>query len=117
MTNPFLHGIDLFNQAKFFDAHEALEDVWRAAPAPEKKFYQGLIQAAVAFHHHSTGNHRGMRSVLERSIKNLTHAPENFPQHNAGVHLPPLLHSLSAWRDAVDHHHPPPPLPRITLKR
>ncbi|MGE0407317.1 MAG: DUF309 domain-containing protein, partial [Candidatus Korobacteraceae bacterium] len=26
------HGITLFNRGEFYDAHEVLEDVWRAAP-------------------------------------------------------------------------------------
>ena len=44
----YRQGVELFNRAAFFDAHEALEDVWRAAPLAEKKFLQGLIQVAVA---------------------------------------------------------------------
>ncbi len=28
----YLHALDLFNRACFFDAHEVWEDVWRAAP-------------------------------------------------------------------------------------
>ena len=71
-SDKYLHGIALLNEASFFDAHEALEDVWRSAPPENKKFLQGLIQVAVAFHHYSTGNRVGMRSVLERAIKNLS---------------------------------------------
>ena len=52
----FSRGIALFNHGEFFEAHEVLEDVWRAAPPGEKKFLQGLIQVAVSFHHRSTGN-------------------------------------------------------------
>src|SRR3981081_3156347 len=66
----YLHALDLFNRACFFDAHEVWEDVWRAAPPEEKKFLQGLIQIAVAFHHHSTGNIIGARSLLERGTRN-----------------------------------------------
>ena len=33
----FIEGIKLFNSAEFFEAHEVLEDVWRGAPAAEKK--------------------------------------------------------------------------------
>ena len=61
-------GIELFNRAAFFDAHEALEDVWRAAPQAEKKFLQGLIQVAVALHHYGNGNTAGARSVLRRAF-------------------------------------------------
>ena len=102
-------GIALFNRAHFFEAHEVLEDVWRAAPAEEKKFFQGLVQLAVAFHHHSTGNQIGMRSVMERGMRNLDGYPNGF----YGIQLLPLKHSLNEWREALDNRHPPPSLPQI----
>ena len=108
-SDKYLHGIRLFNDAKFFDAHEALEDVWRAAPSESKKFLQGLIQVAVAFHHYSTGNRIGMRSVLERAIRNLAEPPGRFGQIQVGA----LLQSLGQWRDALDNNAALPPLPRI----
>lgn len=104
-------GIALFNQSEFFEAHEALEEVWRAAPAEQKKFLQGLVQAAVAFHHFSAGNRTGMRSVMERAMKNLTGCPEDFH----GLKVEPLLNSLAQWLEAVDNGRPLPPLPRIEI--
>ena len=107
----FLHGIALFNQGKFFDAHEVLEDVWRAAPHAEKKIWQGLVQVAVALHHHSTGNRVGMRSVLLRAMKNLAGVPQTFH----GIQVPRLLHSLAQWLDAFDNQQPLPAMPRIDV--
>ncbi len=78
-------GLDLFNRGQFFDAHEALEDVWRALPrdSPSRRRFrlhlQGLIQLAVAFHHYSTGNLVGARSVLARALRNLRGAERSFP--------------------------------------
>jgi uncharacterized protein len=111
-SDHYLRGIRLFNNAEFFDAHEALEDIWRAAPPENKKFLQGLVQVAVAFHHYSTGNRVGMRSVLERAIRNLSEPPGSFGQ----IQLPALLQSLGQWREALDHDSPVPALPRITGK-
>jgi len=108
-SEEYLRGIAFFNRADFFDAHEALEDVWRAAPIGEKKFLQGLIQAAVAFHHYSTGNRIGMRSVLERSLRNLSAYGEGF----GGIQLAALRESLRAWLDAVDGNVELPALPQI----
>jgi len=104
-------GITLFNRSEFFAAHEALEDVWRAAPAEQKRFLQGLVQAAVAFHHFSTGNRTGMRSVMERAMKNLTGCPRDLH----GVKVAPLLDALTQWLAAVDSGQPLPPLPRIEI--
>jgi predicted metal-dependent hydrolase len=108
-SDQYFRGISLFNTGHFFDAHEALEDVWRAAPPENKKFLQGLVQVAVAFHHYSTGNRVGMRSVLERAIRNLAEPPGSFGQ----IQLTVLLQSLGQWREALDKNASPPPLPRI----
>ncbi|HEX4355218.1 MAG TPA: DUF309 domain-containing protein, partial [Polyangiales bacterium] len=44
-------GARLFNDGRFFEAHEAWEDRWRAATDEiERRFLQGLIQVAAAFH-------------------------------------------------------------------
>ena len=107
--DQYRHGINLFNKAQFFAAHEELEDVWRAAPPENKKFLQGVVQIAVAFHHYSTGNRVGMRSVLERAIKNLSQPSGSFGQ----IELESLLTSLGEWREALDHDLPVPTLPRI----
>jgi hypothetical protein len=107
--NQYQHGINLFNSAQFFAAHEELEDVWRAAPPENKKFLQGVVQIAVAFHHYSTGNRVGMRSVLERAIRNLAEPSGIFGQ----IELRSLLASLLQWREALDHDLPLPTLPRI----
>ena len=105
----FKRGLDLFNRAHFFDAHEALEDVWRKAPASQKKLFQGLVQVALAFHHYSTGNRVGMKSVMGRAMRNMAEARETF----SGIRVQPLLETLAAWREALDQGSPLPPLPRI----
>jgi uncharacterized protein len=104
----FARGVALFNDGHFFEAHEVLEDVWRAAPANEKRFLQGIVQLAVAFHHHSTGNSVGMRSVMERGMRNIS-----GNDHVHEVNVDALVTSLAAWREALDNGGPLPELPRI----
>jgi uncharacterized protein len=55
----YLAGVLLFNRGDYFEAHEVWEALWMDTPAPEKKFYQGLIQAAVGLCHFANGNLRG----------------------------------------------------------
>jgi len=90
-------GLALFNSAHFFEAHEALEDVWREAPrySELRRHLQGLVQLAVAFHHQSTGNRIGARSVLERALRNLDGAEESFP----ALDWRRLRMSLTPWRE------------------
>jgi hypothetical protein len=56
-------GIQLFNDGEFFACHDVLEDFWGELVCPEKKFFQGLIQAAVALHHFEEGNLGGARRM------------------------------------------------------
>ena|ERR1700694_3808073 len=97
----FSRGIDLFNRAHFFDAHEVLEDVWREAPlhSPSRRHLQGMVQLAVAFHHQSKGNHVGARSVLERAMGNLNGADNSFPE----LDLDRLRAELEIWRKHLDN--------------
>jgi hypothetical protein len=95
MTILLDRGIVLFNSGHFFEAHEALEDVWREAPlaSNQKLHLQGLVQLAVAFHHQTTGNYKGASSVLERALLNLKGAEGSFPQFDFDA----LLDELNPW--------------------
>ena len=52
----YLAGILFFNEQDFFEAHEVWEDLWAESHGNERRFYQGLIQAAVGLFHFSGGN-------------------------------------------------------------
>ena len=108
--DAYFQGIRLLNRGSFFDAHEVLEDVWRDARQPERKFLQGLIQIAVALYHYGNGNLVGARSVLRRAGRNLAGYPESF----GGIRLTPLRHSLSRWQSALDEGTPVPAFPKLT---
>ena len=59
----YLKGIEHFNECEFFEAHDTWEELWTEYRGEARKFYQGLIQAAVALHHFGNGNTRGARKV------------------------------------------------------
>jgi len=61
-------GIQYFNDCEFFEAHEVWEELWTEYRGPARRFYQGLIQAAVALHHFGNGNIRGARKVYDSSL-------------------------------------------------
>jgi hypothetical protein len=63
----YLAGILFFNQRDFFAAHEVWEDLWADTPGPERRFFQGLIQAAVGLYHFGNGNVRGARKLYQTS--------------------------------------------------
>ncbi len=59
----YVSGITHFNECDFFESHELWEALWADHQGPSRKFYQGLIQAAVALHHFGNGNIRGARKL------------------------------------------------------
>lgn len=79
----YLAGIVLFNRGDFFEAHEVWESLWMEMPAPEKKFVQGLIQAAVGLCHFCNGNRRGA-AKLYRSAREYMF---RFPPTHWGLDL------------------------------
>ncbi|MEZ6132102.1 MAG: DUF309 domain-containing protein [Planctomycetaceae bacterium] len=56
-------GIVLFNQQDFFPCHDVFEDFWSEQTGPEKRFFQGLIHAAVCLFHFEGGNLTGARKM------------------------------------------------------
>lgn len=62
-----IEGIELFNEGKFFEAHEALETAWRAEMGPVRELYRGILQIAVSYYHLQRGNYSGAVKMLDRS--------------------------------------------------
>jgi uncharacterized protein len=73
-----------------------LEDVWRAAPAEERDFYQGLVHVAVAWYQAGRGRPVATSRQLEKALRRLT---PYAPRHH-GVELHPLLDQLRTLREA-----------------
>ena len=68
MTCPSVaEGVRLFNAKRYFDAHEEWEALWHKSEGEQKNRLQGLIQAAVALHHHSNANRKGALYLLGKA--------------------------------------------------
>jgi hypothetical protein len=63
----YLAGILLFNDRDFFEAHEVWEDLWADSHGDERRFVQGLLQAAVGLYHYSGGNLAGAVKLYRSS--------------------------------------------------
>ena len=76
--NEIFRGCDLFNEGRFFEAHEIWEEAWRATSRPEKQTIQGMVQIAAALHHFSRGNLVGASSLMKRGLQNLEGCGDDF---------------------------------------
>jgi hypothetical protein len=83
-------GIELIRAREYFAAHEELELAWRAAPQPERDFFQGLVHVAVAWYQAGRGRQIGTERQLEKAIRRLT---PYAPAHR-GLDLEALLAQL-----------------------
>jgi 8-oxo-dGTP pyrophosphatase MutT (NUDIX family) len=90
-------GLQQIANGEYFEAHETLEDVWRAAEPAEKDFFQGLVHVAVAWYQAGRGNRVGCERQLEKAARRL--AP--FAPEHRGLNLERLLRSLKRASDSV----------------
>ena len=110
-------GAALFDARRFWDAHEAWEEVWQEEARPIRSFYQGLIQIAAGFHHWTvTRRPRGVQILLGAGVEKL----EWYAPHYLGVDVAATIDEASrrralaegrdvAWLDA----YPRESLPRF----
>jgi hypothetical protein len=70
-SKPYLYGIDLFNAGYYWEAHEQLEGLWRAAgrKGPVADFLKALIKLAAAGVKHREGKPAGVRSHAARAAE------------------------------------------------
>lgn len=68
----FWQGVEQFNQQEFYACHDTLEALWIEAFEPQKRFYQGVLQIAVACHHLMNLNWRGAVILLGEGIGRLS---------------------------------------------
>jgi hypothetical protein len=69
-------GILLFNEGRYFAAHEELEIAWRQERGRIRQLYQGILEAGVAYLHLQRRNLAGAQKVFTRSMRWLREWPE-----------------------------------------
>ncbi len=70
-TEAIKLGLDLFNEERYWESHEALELVWRRSTGSEKEILQGIILLAVALVHLQKDEFDVTLSVMERAYGKL----------------------------------------------
>jgi uncharacterized protein len=94
---PFKRGLAAIRDGRYFEAHEELEEAWRAAPAEERDFFQGLVHVAVAWYQAGRGRPVATERQLEKASRRL--AP--FAPAHRGVEVADVLAQVEAARARV----------------
>jgi uncharacterized protein len=90
-------GLELMRRGAFFEAHEELELAWRAAPASERDFYQGLVHVTVAWYQAGRGRHVACSSQLDKARRRLA----AFAPSHLGVDVASVLEQVEAAAEVV----------------
>jgi len=90
-------GLELIRRGEFFEAHEELELAWRAAPAAERDFFQGLVHVTVAWYQAGRGRPVACSSQLEKAQRRLS----SYPSSHRGVDVAGVLGQVERAAELV----------------
>lgn len=76
-------GVELFNEERYWESHEALESAWRKSEGDEKEVLQGIILLAAAFVHLQKDESGICLSVMRRALSKL--AAHNGNHFGVGI--------------------------------
>ena len=79
----FLNALNLFNNQKWYEAHDAFEDIWNNIDGDERQIIQGILQVSVSQFHLSKGNINGATILLGEGLGRI----KNRTNINLGIDL------------------------------
>ena len=91
-------GAARWDERRYFEAHELLEEAWKRGPESDRDLWKGVIQVAVAGVHLQRGNRIGARRLLDRALGRL----ERQPEQHRGLDVAALRRTATAARDRLD---------------
>jgi predicted metal-dependent hydrolase len=98
VADAYKLGLEHIRAGRYFEAHEELELVGRAAAPEERDFYQGLVHVAVAWYQAGRGKPVATQRQLEKALRRLA-AYE--PEHR-GVDVARLRAQLAELLETLD---------------
>jgi uncharacterized protein len=97
VDSAFKRGLVEIRAGRYFEAHEELEEAWRAAEPAERDFLQGLVHVAVAWYQAGRVRPVATASQLEKAARRLG---PYAPAHR-GVDVGDVLVQVEAARVRV----------------
>ncbi len=64
----FFNALNLFNNQKWYEAHDAFEEIWNNLDGDERQIIQGILQVSVSQFHLSKGNLNGATILLGEGL-------------------------------------------------
>ncbi len=61
-------ALNLFNDQKWYEAHDAFEEIWNTVEGDQRQVIQGILQVSVSQFHLSKGNLNGATILLGEGL-------------------------------------------------
>jgi len=108
-TNPYYLGFfHCWNEQRYYEAHDVLEQLWLNTESPDADFFKGLIQAAGAFvhlqkrfEHPSHAKHSRRLPPAVRLFRLAEKNLANFAPWHHGLDVAALCQLLSRYADEI----------------
>ncbi|MBD1832956.1 DUF309 domain-containing protein [Cyanobacteria bacterium FACHB-472] len=100
IPTEFWQGVEQFNQQEFYACHDTLEALWMEAREPQKRFYQGVLQIAVACYHLGNLNWRGAAILLGEGIGRIKAYEPRYSGINVSQLIDQSAELLTALQEA-----------------
>tara|TARA_Y100000994_G_scaffold13555_1_gene10377 strand:+ start:340 stop:717 length:378 start_codon:yes stop_codon:yes gene_type:complete len=86
----FFNALNLFNNQKWYEAHDAFEDIWNTLDGDERQIIQGILQVSVSQFHLTKGNFNGATILLGEGLGRI----KNRTNINLGIDLKSFCNCL-----------------------
>ena len=88
--DSFFVALNLFNNHKWYEAHDAFEEIWNSVDGDERQVIQGILQVSVSQFHLSKGNLNGATILLGEGLGRI----KTRTTVNLGIDLESFCRSL-----------------------
>ena len=100
LTEDYLYGVDLYNFAYWWEAHEAWEGLWNKTEDDCRLFLQGLIQISASLIKYHMRQLRGLQSLSTNGRNKLRQVLTNLDDPTGmymGISIPEFLACLDTF--------------------
>ena len=113
VDHPFYRAyFQCWNDQRYYEAHDVLEQVWLKKESADDNFFKGLIQAAGAFvhlqknfeHPHHAKHSRRLRPAVRLFALAETNLKSFTPRHH-GLDVSDLIQLLRRYRESIERSH------------
>lgn len=94
----FKQALHLFNQGKFFEAHEYFEAAWRETNDETREFYRALLQLSGGYYRLTQDRPTAARKFFTHAL----HWLQGFPDPHLGINTDLIQQNLREMIKAID---------------